>query len=231
MATNPHSGHRDRVKQKFIEFGSGPFREHELVELLLFFGIPRLDTNEIAHRLMDRFGSIHAMLSANIEQLLEVEGIGEHSAVLIRLCGDLVKRCGIEDHPIGTKLSTAEEMGAYLLPRFWGEQEEKVRIVTLNNRKQVIKDTVISFGTLTASAVNMQMILQQALRDKATGVILAHSHPAGHAVPSQADLETTALVISELRKIGVSLIDHIIVADTDYVSLKSTSSVAFAFGR
>lgn len=223
MATNPHSGHRQRMKQQYLEKGASAFQDHQLLELLLFFGVPQGDTNPMAHRLLERFGSIHGVLQATPEQLMDVSGVGEHTATLIHLCGALTRKCGEELRPIGTCLHTSQDLGAYFLPRFFNQPNEVLYLLSMNSRNEVINCTKIAEGSVNATEIHTRKILQQALTDNATCAVIAHSHPAGHALPSQADINATIQLSNMLSSVDIRLVDHIIVADGDFVSMADTA--------
>ena len=228
MAESIHN-HRQRMKEQFMRGGVDAFNDHQLMELLLFFGIPQGDTNPVAHALIDRFGSVNGVLEASLPQLMEVKGIGEHSAVLLSLCGQLVRRCGQEARPIGVQLQTPEEFGQFFLPRFFGEQNELVMLVSLNHRHEVLNCSVITRGSVNATEINLRLILQQALFDNATSAVIAHNHPSGHALPSRADIDNTVVLADFLATAGITLLDHIIIADNDFVSMKETPTLKHIF--
>lgn len=217
------------MKEEFLQYGAERFSEHQLVELLLFFGIPQGDTNVLAHRLIDRFGSVHGLLQAKYEQLMAIPGVGAHTATLIQLCGELVTRHGLTERPTGTLLQTTEDIGRFLLPRFWRCDKEKLLMVSLNDRSEALNVTEISTGTPNATAINIKLILRQAVLDDARSIVLAHNHPAGHPLPSREDVNSTILVRKELKAVDVRLRDHIIVSDTDYISMRETASLAMIF--
>ncbi len=229
MANHAHDGHRDSMKKKYIEHGYEQFREHELVEMLLYYAIARKDTNEIAHNLIKRFGNIHGIFNASYEQIEDVEGVGEHTAVLLKLCGDLVRHFGLKDHKTGTVLKSTDEIGEYLLPYFWGEQTEVLRMLTLDNCDRVLTVTEISHGLNNASDVNLKIIKHRAALDGATQVVLAHNHPQGFAFPSETDKLATAVICQELKKINVVLRDHLVISDTDFVSMFNTPQLTYLF--
>ena len=229
MADNPHKEHRRRMKAQYLLKGAEAFQEHQLVEMLLFFGIPQGDTNPLAHALLERFGSIQGILQATTTQLLNVKGVGEHTAVLLNLCGVLVRKCGEELRPIGCQLTSADEYGHFLLPRFWGETDEVVYLVSLNNRNEVLNCTLITRGSINATEVNMRLVLQQALIDNATKIIIAHNHPSGIAVPSKEDVLTTTRLATMVEGAGIRIVDHVIIADGDFVSMRDTSTLKHLF--
>ncbi|MGN0172305.1 MAG: RadC family protein [Acutalibacteraceae bacterium] len=227
MAEHLHGGHRGRVKQKYIENGIAPFSPHELIELLLFFGIPQKDTNPLAHRLMQTFGSVRGLLSADRAALLQVEGMTANAATLLTLVGDIRRYCAEEEMPLGTPLTTTDERVRYLRPRFEGVAVETVWMVSLDNLGQVIGSHMVSRGTPNMSEIGVRAVLQNALNDNAIHLIVAHNHPCGIALPSQDDLQTTLLLARALKGAGIRLVDHLIFArDNDCISMRDTPSLS-----
>ena len=216
-----HEGHRERLRKRFLETGLDGFDEHEVLELLLTYAIPRVDVNERAHRLIKRFGSLAAVLDAPFEELTQVEGVGERAASLLKLEPQLLRRYQLSrqvqrrDHC----LDTAEKAGAYLLPRFTGLQEEAVYLLCLDPGGHLLKCILLSRGTETAALIPVKKLVETALRERAHSVVLAHNHPGGTAVPSREDVELTRRLYEALRLVDVQLADHLVVADNDFTSL------------
>lgn len=231
MKTNIHDGHRDRMKQRFLKEGLTHFDRHQIVEMLLFFGIPRIDTNEQAHRLMDTFGSLSGILEAPYEELRKVEGIPANAAALICFCGQLFREYYEDKYAAGTILHSTEDIGRLVLPKFMGRKNEAVLLICLDNRGKVLNSSVVFEGSVNAAEINIRLILQQALRHNATAAVIAHNHPNGHALPSKEDITTTMQLIKALEVAGIRLIDHLVVAEDDYVSMRETPTIAPIFHR
>ena len=219
-----HDGHRQRLLQRFLREGLDGFDEHNILELLLFYAIPRKDTNELAHRLMDDFGSLAGVLDASAQELQQVEGVGENTAAFLKLLPELT-RVYYSQKQQDLCLASTEQAGRFLLPRFIGRQEETVLLTCLDGKCRVLSCTVLHKGSLNSSEVNVRKLLTAALKHNAAAVILAHNHPGGVALPSPEDLDTTRRVRSVLEAMGVQLMDHIIVADGDYVSLADSGQL------
>ena len=219
-----HDGHRQRLLQRFLREGLDGFDEHNILELLLFYAIPRKDTNELAHRLMDDFGSLAGVLDASAQELQQVEGVGENTAGFLKLLPELT-RVYYSQKQQDLCLASTEQAGRFLLPRFIGRQEETVLLTCLDGKCRVLSCTVLHKGSLNSSEVNVRKLLTAALKHNAAAVILAHNHPGGVALPSPEDLDTTRRVRSVLEAMGVQLMDHIIVADGDYVSLADSGQL------
>jgi len=213
-----HDGHRKRLIQRFLEEDLDSFEPHNVLELVLFYAIPRKDTNELAHVLMHTFGSLKGVFDAPYEDLLKVEGIGPNAATLIKLVPSL-SRAYYSSTQRSVTLDTSEKSGEYFLPYFIGQTEEVVRLACLDAGGKVISNQILHRGSVNAAEVNIRKIVNLALRNNAVGVILAHNHPAGVALPSDEDVATTKSIRDALIPMGILLMDHIIVADQDYVSM------------
>lgn len=213
-----HDGHRQRLIQRFLEEELDSFEPHNVLELLLFYAIPRRDTNELAHTLIDTFGSLNAVFDAPYEALLQVEGIGTNAAALIKLVPQLT-RTYYTNRSEKVVLDTAEKAGEYFVPYFIGHSEEVVYMVCVDAGSRVIAHRMLHRGSVNASEVNIRKIVNVALQSNAVGVILAHNHPGGIALPSNEDVVTTQNIAAALRPMGVLLMDHIIVADSEFVSM------------
>ena len=217
---NVHEGHRARVKQLFLEKGTTAFAPHELVELLLFFGIPRKDTNELAHRLMDTFGSLSDLLGASYEELVAVSGMPSNAAILIRLLDGLIDECQRERFSAERLLNSREKLAHFVMRLFIGAETEQVRMICMDNKGRVLAHGLLSEGSAGAAEINTRQALQLALRCNATTAVLAHNHPGGQVTPSREDLDTTAAMVKALNLAGVRLLDHVIVADTTYLFMR-----------
>ena len=223
---NLHEGHRKRLKQRFINDGLSTFEDHNVLELLLFYSIPRSDTNEIGHKLLKTFGSLSNVFDAPIEELCKVEGIGEHSAVLIKLIPEICNIYSTDKTENIKVINSTNLAGRYFVPRFLGKTSEEVHVMLLDDKKKFIKSEMISKGTVNASAVSVRKIVSSALNSNATGVILAHNHPGGVALPSSSDILTTSRIYKALKLMDIQLCDHIVVADNDYVSMLDSGMFA-----
>lgn len=223
---NLHEGHRKRLKQRFINNGLSTFEDHNILELLLFYSVPRSDTNEIGHKLLKKFGSLSNVFDAPVEELVKVEGIGEHSAVLIKLIPEICNIYHTDKTENVTVINSTKLAGRYFVPRFMGKTSEEVHIMLLDDKKKFIKSEVISKGTVNASAVSVRKIVAAAINSNATGVVLAHNHPGGVALPSTSDILTTKRIYNALKLMDIQLCDHIVVADSDYVSMLDSGMFA-----
>ena len=219
---NIHAEHRQRVKKRFRDEGLDHFEELHALELLLFYGLPREDTNPIAHDLLNKFGSLRNVLEAPVEQLMTVHKIGEHSAILLSLVKGIALKYmigGDSEAP----LKTMEDCGNYLVNRFIGKRDEVVMLLCLDAKRAPLCCRIVSEGSVNAAEISTRKVVEAALAVNATSVILAHNHPSRIAVPSMQDIVTTRRMGAALAAVDIILEDHIVVADRDYVSLRESN--------
>ena len=215
-----HDGHREKMRRRFLSGGLEQFADHEALELLLYYAIPRRDTNPIAHALIDRYGSLSAVLAAPVEDLQKVEGIGESAAILLKLVPRLCAKARLADADRQELiLNTASRAGAYLLERFYGEQNEVIYQLCLDRKGKLLACKKLGEGSIASAALDVRKLVENAILHSASSVVLAHNHPSGIASPSHEDYAATDRARNALETIGVALADHIIVADGDFVSL------------
>ena len=212
-----HKGHRERKKKQFLSHGLEPFADHEALELLLFYALPRVDTNPVAHRLLEKFGTLEAVFSASVQELTQVEGIGENAALLLNLLPQLYRRSCIRGEDV--ILDSAEKTGEFFLRRYEGLKREVMYQVCLDMKYKVIHCVEVGKGSSFKTDVSVREIVGNAILYKAAAVLLAHNHPSGVALPSREDEVATLQIRDALSAIGVELLDHVIVADGDFVSL------------
>ena len=228
---NPHEGHRQRMKERFLKEGLAHFSGHEVLEMLLYYAIPYRDTNALGHTLEDSFGSLAKVLEADYQDLIKVEGVTPHVATLIALCGQLARRYQREQYAFVKPLYKTADFGKYLLPWFSGQKDESVVLLSMDNRYKVLNTTRVFTGSVNSTQFSMRGAVQQLLRDNATMVVMAHNHPNGHALPSNADIETTRRFAKLLQELGIKLIDHLIISDDDFISLAQSRETADIFRR
>ena len=222
MAENTLIEKLDGLKEKYAAHGLESFTDIEALELLLFFAIPRANTNELAHALLDRFHSFRGVMEADLSALREVPGIGENAATLLRLVTDLNSRYQRAGSIRGQQIRSNDDAGKFLLPQFQYRNEERSVLLSMDTAGRVIDCQVLDEGTSSAVGVAARKIADIVLHNKAARVILAHNHVSGIALPSAADVETTAKVYRMLQMIGVELVDHIIFGEDDFVSMRAS---------
>ena len=219
---NIHTDHRRRVKNRFRNEGLDHFEELHALELLLFYGLPREDTNPIAHDLLNKFGSLRNVLEAPVEQLMTVHKIGEHAAILLSLVKGIALKYMISGDS-EAPLNTMADCGSYLVNRFIGRRDEAVMLLCLDAKRAPLCCRVVSEGSVNAAEISTRKVVEAALSVNATSVILAHNHPSGIAVPSMQDIVTTRRMGTALAAVDIILEDHIVVAGRDYVSLRDSN--------
>lgn len=214
-----HKGHRERLKQRFLEEGLDNFTDIQVLELLLFFAIPVKDTNPLAHALLDHFGSLSQVLEADVEELKKVPGIKDHAATLLALVTQLCRYYQVSSAQQNQVLTTLEDCGRYLVPRFFGRTKETVFLLCLDAKCKVLGCKEIGEGSVNSASISVRKVVETALAANATTVVLAHNHPSGIAVPSNEDIQTTQRIAAALYAVEIHLADHIVVAEGDYVSM------------
>ena len=223
METN--EGHRQRLRDKFTNNGLDSFHDHEILELLLFYAIPRRNTNGIAHELIKTFGSLSDVLDAPVEKLKAVDGIGDNAATLLKLIPQLARRYSMSKGSFDNILDTTQRSGDYILPFFLSQRDEVVLLVCLDSKNKVLNAQIIHRGSVNSTDISLRKILETAFTYNATKVILAHNHPSGIALPSTEDINTTKYIRDALKILSIKLVDHIIVADGDFVSMADTNLI------
>jgi len=213
-----HKGHRERVRNKFLQYGLESFTKYEVLELLLFYAIPYKDTNEIAHRLIDKFGSVKAVIDADVNDLIEIEGINEVSASLIVLQRELFKYIHTKEYDVEV-LSSSSKSGWFCCKYFMNHVEESFIIIYLDLNDVVKNIEVISEGSENETAFYIRKTVKRILQHRCSKVIIAHNHPGEYPEPSSDDIMSTGHLNESLENIGISLIDHIICSGDKYVSM------------
>ena len=217
--TNTHEGHRDRMRQKFLEFGPHVFEVHELLELLLFGAIPRADVNDLAHRLLERFQTLPELFRASPDMIREVKGAGDQVAVLIKIVRELQTYLEPRDDSEDDPLTAPDMWFSRLWPYFKGARREMVYLLSLNSGYKYLDIRAISFGGEKNAAVNIRDLVDKALKTNAHYAVLAHNHINGVPEPSKQDIHTTSLVRQVLQTLDIKLLDHLIIYDETYSSI------------
>lgn len=220
-----HTGHRARVKQEFLTRGIEGWPDHRVLELLLFYAIPQGDVNALAHELIDRFGSLDRVLDALPGELMKVPGVGEHSAVLLKLIPAVVGLYLEGRTKPGQVIHTAAEAGRALAPYFYGVRNEMVYILCLDGKEKLIGIRKISEGNNSNSDVTIRRVAEECMALQASFCYLAHNHTSQIALPSPEDMNTTAVIRTAIAPLGVRLLDHLVFVDGDFVSDRETKAV------
>ena len=214
-----HSGHRQRAKAEFLERGFNGLPDHKVLELLLFYAIPQGDVNPLAHRLVDHFGSLSGVFHATYEQLLEVKGIGPNAAVLLQLIPAASARYLRQNASFDGQIVDMWQLKELLEPYFFGQRDELAYLMCLDGGNRLLATRKLGEGVVDTVNIAPRKILEAALSCNASQVILAHNHLSGVAGWSQADVHTTLRVKDLLNAVGIRLLDHVILAGDDMVSM------------
>ena len=211
-----HAGHRQRMKNKLLTFGAKIFNDHELMEMLLFYSTPRQNTNKTAHELIERFKSPRKAIEADAQQLKQIKGVKDSSAILFAVISEIYRRDRVRIATESVKYDKLSTVGEFLTKYFSNVKEEKFCILMLDSSMRLIKLSEIDGGSANSASIDPRSIARAALAENATNVIISHNHPSGNSTPSSADRELTAKVEAALSAIGITLIEHIVVGEVGY---------------
>ena len=217
---NIHEGHRHRIKDEFRANGLDHFSHHKILELMLFYAIPRRDTNELGHRLMERFGSFSSVLDAPYELLCEVPGLSQEAATYLKIMSSVMRVYLDDVSSHNNCITDTASAKLFMKNKFWGESVECLYFAGIGNNGRILFCDKLSEGSPETVSISPAAVIKAALRANANKVVLAHNHPHGMCNPTGADVRTTGVLYHELARIGVELMDHIIVAPDDTCSMR-----------
>jgi len=221
-----HSGHRQRLKELCLAEGLDSFPPHQVLEVLLFYALPYRDTNELAHRLLQRFGSFAGVLNADYQDLLEVPGVGANTASLLTMMPEFFRRYQTDAGRDPVCLSDRERLLDYVLGLFIGCSHERFYLICLDTQNRVNQSALINEGTLDQVTIYPRLVVEAALRHKAKSVVLAHNHPGGAMRPTAADVQLTQHIAAVLTEIGITVLDHLIVCNGKYYSFQEKGLIS-----
>lgn len=207
---NLHEGHRERMRKKFLKTAIEAFTEHEVLEMLLFYAVPRVNTNEIAHELLNRFGSLGSVLNAPVEALTETKHLSENGATLLKLIPQILKLYPRE--PKTACMDNYDELKSYFKNEFLGARNEQFKVVCLTQTFNVISCELICEGDVNVVKPEPLKIVETALKHNSRIVIISHNHPTALSLPSDDDITTTRMFKRVLEPLGITLLDHVIVS-------------------
>jgi DNA repair protein RadC len=214
-------GHRERARQRFLKVGEENLEDYELLELILFLAVPRIDTKLMAKQLIARFGSYSAVLSAPPERLAEVDGINGAVATNLKIVQAAAQRFARHrvdrDMPI---LGSWSALIDYCRSQMAFNSVEEFRILFLDKKNRLIADEAQQRGTVDHTPVYPREVIKRALEHAATALILVHNHPSGDPAPSSADVQMTRQINDIARPLGITVHDHIIIGRNGHASLK-----------
>ena len=225
-----HDGHRERVRENVLKNGFEQLEDHRLLELLLFYSIPREDTNELAHNLLNRFGSLAGVVKASPKELKKVSGVGDNTAVMLSSFGELCVRVLKEGNIKKTPYLNSSEIIELIKSHYINESIERFLLICFDSMMHLKFVEFISEGDTTKVEFDVKNLLGYVIDCDASLIVLAHNHPNGNPTPSGADIDTTFNISVTLRKIGVELIDHVIIGENSHYSMRNQSQYANLFG-
>lgn len=214
-----HEGHRRRMADRFLTQGLEGFTQHQALELLLFFAVPRCDTNLLAHTIIDNFGSLGNAMDAPLDELIKIPGVGRHTATLIKLIPQMARQYELSKEQDVIVLSDREQAGKYCVKLLTGYARETFYLICLNSDNRVLAAERLSTGTVTETMVSERIVAERVFKHGASRVILTHNHPAGLLMPSPADRAMTRRIVTLLGLLGVEVLDHIIVGRGKFVAM------------
>ena len=222
----PHwLGHRDRLRGKLLARGADALDDYELLEALLFAFIPRRDVKPIAKALLARFGSLSAIFAADAKDIIAIKGMGETSAAYLKAAASLSSRAAREEIASRPVISSWTALINYVQTELQHEAREQLRILFLDRKNQLIKDEIMSYGTVDQAAVYPREIARRALELSASSLILVHNHPSGDPTPSKADISITRELMDALIPFEISVHDHLIVGTKGVTSFKTAGLI------
>ena len=216
-----HLGHRQRLRQRFVESDGAALADYEMLELLLFQAIPRQDPKPIAKALLKRFGSYAGVLAAAADELGEVKGMGAAAVVALKSVAEAARRLAREEIMDQPVLASWDRLIAYLRIGMARDRTERFRVLFLDTRNKLIADEEQQKGTVNHTPVYPREVIKRALELSASAIIMVHNHPSGDPTPSQGDIDMTKQVRDAGDKLGVTLHDHVIIAREGATSFKS----------
>ncbi len=216
---NLNLGHRNRMREELIKAGSDAMPDYKLLEMLLFYGIPRKDTRTLAKTLLNTFGSLSGVLDADITDLKAVKGMTANAACLIKLVLPIAKKYNESKRGVAGHLHSFEEIGEFAVAQFFTVKGERAILICMDRMGKVLGVKVLAEGDFDSAGISIRSIIGHILQTNATSVVLAHNHPSGIALPSKEDICITKQIVDSLKVINVNFVDHVIVSDNDYVSM------------
>jgi len=218
------AGHRQRLRDKYLEKGLDIFTDAEVLELLLTFGTPRQDCKEMARNALVRFGNLAGVIEAPLQELSTLRGIGEKNAFALKFVQDVARRY-LKSRLVDQKITVkgASDVVEYLWHRFAGHKREVFLVIFLNIKNAIIQMEEVFEGSLTSSAVYPREVIKMALKYDAASMIFAHNHPSGDVEPSSQDYAVTKRLFDAAQLFDMNVLDHIIIGESGrYLSLADT---------
>jgi len=216
-----HLGHRQRLRERFVQSGPQALGDYELLELLLFYSVPQKDTKPIAKALLERFGSLAGVLGADIGELSEIANVKHNSAIHLKAIQAVMERT-LRGQVVARQVITSwQALLDYCAVAMGHAKTEQFRILFLDTKNQLIADEVQQRGTVNHTPVYPREVVKRALDLGASAIILVHNHPSGDPTPSRADIDMTRQIADAGRPLGITVHDHLVIGRGRHVSFKS----------
>lgn len=222
---NKHSGHRERLRSKFMKSGIDGLHDYEQIELLLTYAVPVKDVKPVGKSLVRKFKNISGVLDADVRELEEVKGIGYSSSLLIKLVRALMTKYSEEKMFSGEVMNSPERVYEFSKLKIGSGKNESLMAIYLNTKNLVIEYEMISEGSVDNVTVYPRKIIEMALKNNASGLIIVHNHPSGDTEPSSSDRELTKELMNIAESMDIRLLDHIIVSRKDYYSFSKNGEL------
>ncbi|MCL2396901.1 MAG: DNA repair protein RadC [Defluviitaleaceae bacterium] len=216
---HPHGKHRERMRARYMRAGLDAMADHEVLEMLLYYAIPRQDTNKMAHKILSEFGSLHGLFEAGPAEIQKRCGLTENTAVLLSMVAPLARRYSQSKWGKRTVFANTRDLGEYAKALFIGETIECFYLIFLDNRFRLISTELLAKGTIDRVELYPKEIVRRAIYQNASYVVLTHNHPSGSKSISAADIDATSHIINLLDGLEIVVLDHVVVCGEDYVSL------------
>lgn len=221
-----HKGHRERLRKKALRNGLESLESHEVLELLLFYAIPRRDTNPIAHQIMNKYkGDLSRVFGADMDELKKIDGVGDNAAFLIHMIPQFARIINSSKWEKGTTLGTSDEMGEFALDLCTGLKRECFCIACLNSNRKLQTYDIMEYGTVNEVNLYVRKVVEYAIKENAVNIVLIHNHPNDSLLPSTADKRNTKTIIGALAPLGITVVDHIIVSKDTFYSMHAMGDI------
>jgi DNA repair protein RadC len=222
---NLHESHRERLKSRFLREGLSTFDEHQVLEMALFYAIPRKDTNPLAHTLLERFGSLSGVFNAPVSELVKIKGIGENAAVFLKMQNGLLLRYQSSYNDERINLSSHRLCVEYIEQKMKYLNHEEFHILCLDASLKLIKYLPMFKGTINAATVNLRELTSKLLQLDVSAVVVAHNHPSGLPYPSKEDIDITETLLCALKYQDIELLDHVIITSKAHYSMMADDKI------
>ena len=219
--TNSRENHKKRLRERFIKSNLDGFHDYEVLELMLSYSLIRKDTKQTAKKLIQKFKSLTAVINAPVELLSEVDGIGQRTAVYLKLFKEVGKYYLKEFCEESFSISSPESLYDYLKYKYKGIKNESFMIAFLDNRNKIIEVEELFEGTINQAHVYIREIVRKIILYSAKNIILIHNHPSGVLIPSKNDINLTSKISISLDYLDVKVLDHLIIGNNEFLSFKT----------